>query len=372
MSSSRISTSTKRRRAYLLALKAVIVSRYTIDRAAETFGALLMGMRNAIAKAGRAVQHAFDVVFHWKHPGVLIAFFVAVALGMFTLGQGAHSRFLVHLGFGVAYFSLLMAAIWAVGAWLKSGHWEKSHPGEYSRDKANIKSYRRSQWVGSIGIVFIFVVFVWITALYHLDKLSSLPNVNSATENPTEPLSILVKPVMFTYIRRQSNLAITYGSFHGLTISPVDMMLGVKIINTGSKPINIIRMQVEIPDVPGFGRSKWQTLTTLPLSSSKLYIGNDVTKLKPLTVPDLYGALSIPLEPEKPINGMAIFEYPDSFAGSDFSAFRFVVTDGNGKEHAIVIGGPIPASGEVDEMVIGAINKPEDLSNAYRKLYTER
>lgn len=138
----------------------------------------------------RMFRRARNSVFHWKHPGVLVGIFVAVALGMFTLGQGAHSRFLVHLGFGVAYLSLLLGVMWGIGAWINSDHWENSHPGLYKWDKDNIKSYRRSQWLGSIGIFVVFAFFVWITVLFHLDKLSSLPRwepKSEATRRPSGP-----------------------------------------------------------------------------------------------------------------------------------------------------------------------------------------
>lgn len=191
------------------------------------------------------------------------------------------------------------------------------------------------------------------------------------TSQPTPPITVIVKTVMFTKVRSHSTITAGYKSFHGFTISPVDIMLGLQITNTGEKPINVAQMQVSIPDIPGFGRADWQKLTMIPLSGSSVYIGGDLRRVNQITVSDIYSELSAPLEPNKTLQGFAIFEFPDTYAGSDFGSFKFDITDTSNKTLSVVVGGPVPSSGEVNAMALDGNKATVDISRAYRKLYTE-
>src|ERR1700674_1633048 len=118
----------------------------------------------------QAIPKLLAVIFHWRHPGVVIVVFVGVALAMASLAQNPHAGWLVNLGFGLAYLFFLLASVWAIGAWVNSKFLQDKNPYTNIWDKLSVGAYQGWKWSVSSGIFLLFVFTMIVTVLFHVDK----------------------------------------------------------------------------------------------------------------------------------------------------------------------------------------------------------
>jgi len=94
---------------------------------------------------------------------------------MAGLGQNAHHLWLVHLGFCVTYFILLVPLIWGIVRLLQ---WNSAAgTGDSDDEKAPV-----------IAVIILCVVFIAIVVPFHLDKVASLRNEPKPAQPPVPAL----------------------------------------------------------------------------------------------------------------------------------------------------------------------------------------
>jgi len=138
-------------------------------------GIVLHLSQRASVTAVLSSLHQFVGSSKWKHAGIFIPVWVGLAVGMAAIAQSAHSVFLAHLGFGLAYLFLLIGAVWGLNAWLHS---------EFAKEGPSRKGW------GWAGVSILLITAIVITALFHNDKIVSLRPVITKQSVPLITLTI--------------------------------------------------------------------------------------------------------------------------------------------------------------------------------------
>jgi|ERR1041384_4991615 hypothetical protein len=218
------------------------------------------------------LRRVASAIFHWGNPGVLISIFIGVALAMAGIGQNAHLAIRVNLAFVVAYIAFAFAALWSVGSYQVSEFLKERNPDQHPWDNLSPSAYKRWRWGGTLAIVVLFIFATSITALFHMDRLSSI-------SSSMPPLDVAVRASLVNMNRDMRATTPFWVHYHAIEdfVSPVAVLTYVDITNQTDRDETIKNYAIAIKTQ----QCGWTYLTPIREDTVTSFLG-PLTNARPL------------------------------------------------------------------------------------------
>lgn len=157
----------------------------------------------------------------------------------------------------------------------------------------------------------------------------------------SRPFSVSIETALVSRTRDDSAIVAEFG---GHFISPIPVMLFMRIVNRQATPsaISVLKVQIRFGDKVRGLSHRWMDLSLMPTRYPLFYIDRQSRMWSRLNLPDpkLRVALTTPLAPYETIRGWALFDAPMGFKRAQRPlVYRITIEDTAGHSvHTIISG----------------------------------